>query len=140
MTRPEGIPGHQLSDDDLERELTHLHETRHEAVLNGTEDALEQHTRRMLELEAEFLRRFPMRAAPDPGRTRAGARARAGQPQTPPSPRSAGAAPPPLAPRAQDLLPDATVDDTDAGWGERPESDEERAQRYLAERPPHHGG
>jgi hypothetical protein len=139
MTRSEGIPADQLSDDDLERELGHLHETRHETLLNGTEDALEHHTRRMLELEGEFLRRFPLRAAPDPDRTRAGARARAGQPQTPPAPRSRAATPAVEGPRVQDVLPDATADDTDAGWGQRPETDEERAQRYLAERPPHYG-
>ena len=66
-----GIPASQLSDDDLERELAHLHETRHETFLNGTEDALEMHTSRMLELEQEYLRRFPDRAAPDPARVRA---------------------------------------------------------------------
>lgn len=32
------------------------------------------------------------------------------------------------------ILPDATVDDTDAGWGERPESND---RRLLEERPPH---
>jgi hypothetical protein len=60
----------QLSDEDLDRELEHLHETRRETFLNGTEDALEAHTRRMLELEAEFTRRFPDRVAPDPARVR----------------------------------------------------------------------
>jgi len=67
-----GIPASQLSDDDLERELAHLHETRHDTFLHGTEDALETHTSRMLELEQEYLRRFPERAAPDPARVRAG--------------------------------------------------------------------
>jgi hypothetical protein len=66
-----GIPGTELSDEDLDRELAHLHETRHETFLNGTEAALETHTTRMLELEQEFLRRFPDRAAPDPSRVRA---------------------------------------------------------------------
>jgi hypothetical protein len=66
-----GIPPSQLSDDDLERELTHLHETRHETFLHGTEDALETHTKRMLEMEAEYLRRFPERVQPDPRRVRA---------------------------------------------------------------------
>ena len=45
-----GIPASQLSDDDLERELAHLHETRHETFLHGTEDALEAHTARMFDL------------------------------------------------------------------------------------------
>jgi hypothetical protein len=69
-----GIPGERLSDGDLERELEHLHATRHETFLHGTEDALETHTRRMLELEREYLRRFPDRVTPDPRRVRASAR------------------------------------------------------------------
>jgi hypothetical protein len=32
------------------------------------------------------------------------------------------------------ILPDQTVDDTDAGWGERPSYNDER---LMAERPPH---
>ncbi|GLY15964.1 DUF6158 family protein [Kineosporia rhizophila] len=73
-TESQGVPGAELSDDDLRREVARLHETRHEVMLNGTEDAFEVHTRRMLELEQEFLRRFPDDAAPDPARTRAGRR------------------------------------------------------------------
>ena len=76
---PKGIDPADLTDDDLRREVTHLHETRHETMLNGSEDALDHHTRRMLELEAEFLRRFPAEGAPDPLRTRAGSRREAGQ-------------------------------------------------------------
>jgi Family of unknown function (DUF6158) len=72
--RAHGIPPHQLTDDDLRRELAHLHETRHDTVLGGSESALETHTRRMLELEQEFIRRFPADAAPEPLRTRAGSR------------------------------------------------------------------
>ncbi len=44
--------------------------------------------------------------------------------------------------RAEDLLPEQTGDDTDTGWGERPgprESDDDGIERYLRERPPHHG-
>ncbi len=78
-TDTQGIPAADLPDDDLRREVAHLHETRHEAMLNGTEDAFEVHTRRMLELEQEFLRRFPSDSAPDPARTRAGSRESAGQ-------------------------------------------------------------
>jgi hypothetical protein len=66
-----GIPASQLSDDDLERELAHLHETRHETFLHGSEDALEAHTKRMFEMEQEYLRRFPDRVVPDPARVRA---------------------------------------------------------------------
>ena len=50
------------------------HETRHDTVLGGSESALHTHTRRMLELEQEFIRRFPDDAAPEPLRTRAGSR------------------------------------------------------------------
>ncbi|GIG85585.1 hypothetical protein [Plantactinospora endophytica] len=34
------------------------------------------------------------------------------------------------------VLPEQSVDDTDRGWGERPESNDDR---LLAERPPHWG-
>ena len=66
-----GIPAEQLSDDQLERDLEHLHATRHETFLHGSESALEAHTRRVTEVEAEYLRRFPDRVVPDPGRVRA---------------------------------------------------------------------
>jgi hypothetical protein len=65
-----GIDPAQLSEEDLDRELERLHATRRETFLQGSEDALETHTRRMLELEAEFMRRFPDRVAPDPARVR----------------------------------------------------------------------
>lgn len=76
---PTGVPPQELADEDLEREVAHLHETRHDTFHNASEDALEAHTRRMLALEAEYLRRFPERSAPDPMRTRAGSRLAAGQ-------------------------------------------------------------
>jgi hypothetical protein len=76
---PRGIEPADLSDEDLRRELAHLHETRHDTVLDGSEDALDTHTRRMLGLEQEFLRRLPRESAPDPRRTRAGSREAAGQ-------------------------------------------------------------
>ena len=71
---PDGIDPRELSDDDLVREVTHLHDTRHEAMRGAGESAFETHTRRMLALEQEYLRRFPEDAAPDPLRTRAGSR------------------------------------------------------------------
>ncbi|MCK9899225.1 hypothetical protein CC117_09065 [Parafrankia colletiae] len=76
--RPEGIPAPELSDADLVREVRHLHLTRHDTFLTGSEDAFETHTQRMLELEREYLRRFPDSASPDPRRTRAGRRRAAG--------------------------------------------------------------
>lgn len=69
-----GIPATQLTDDDLRRELDRLHATRHDTMVDGSETALETHTRRMLELEREYLTRFSTESAPDPARTRAGAR------------------------------------------------------------------
>lgn len=74
-----GIDPQVLADDDLRRELKHLHETRHDALLGGSQSAFEHHTERMLALEEEFLRRFPGEGGPDLRRTRAGSRAEAGQ-------------------------------------------------------------
>lgn len=65
-----GLPAGELSNEDLDREVSRLHDTRHETFLNGSSDALKAHTERMLELEAEYLRRFPDRAQPDPLRVR----------------------------------------------------------------------
>jgi hypothetical protein len=76
VSRAEGIPPRDLADDDLRREMQHLHDTRHDVVTGGSESALETHTARMLATEQEFLRRFPAEGAPDPERTRQGARAR----------------------------------------------------------------
>jgi hypothetical protein len=76
--RPDGIPAAQLTDDDLIREVDHLHATRHETFLHGGQDAFETHTSRMLELEHEYLRRFPEALIPSPLRTRAGRRQAAG--------------------------------------------------------------
>lgn len=69
-----GIPAGELDDATLERELEHLHETRHHTFLTGSADALQAHTERMLELEAEYSRRFPEKTEPDPLRTREGSR------------------------------------------------------------------
>ena len=73
-----GVPADRLSDEDLERELKHLHETRHDTFLHGSEDALHFHTTRTGELEAEYLRRNPDRVV-DARRTRHGSREQAGQ-------------------------------------------------------------
>jgi len=84
--RSHGISPDELADDDLRRELAHLHETRHDTVLGGSESALRTHTERMLGLEEELLRRFPRDGAPDPMRTRAGSRDAAGQAAEPREP------------------------------------------------------
>ena len=69
------VPGADLAEEDLLRELAHLHETRHTTFLHGSDDALAAHTRRTEQLEAEYLRRHPEREV-DPERLRAGARQR----------------------------------------------------------------
>jgi hypothetical protein len=74
MQTETGVRAAELSEEDLDRELTHLHETRRETFLNGSDDALKAHTERMLELEAEYRQRFPHRTEPDQLRTREGSR------------------------------------------------------------------
>lgn len=73
-----GVPADQLTDEALERELRHLHETRHDTFLHGSEDALRFHTDRTAQLERDYLRRNPDRVI-DARRTRHGARELAGQ-------------------------------------------------------------
>jgi hypothetical protein len=73
----DGVPAARLDDAELERELEHLHRTRHEVFLHGSAQALDHHTQRMADLEQEWLRRHPERQV-DPQRLRAGARARSG--------------------------------------------------------------
>lgn len=73
-----GIPPTALTDEALERELKHLHETRNDTFLHGSEDALSFHTIRMTDLEQEYLRRNPDRVI-DARRTRHGSRELSGQ-------------------------------------------------------------
>ncbi len=73
-----GVPPPALTDEALDRELEHLHETRHDTFLHGSEDALAFHTARTAELEGEYLRRNPDRVI-DARRTRPGSREFAGQ-------------------------------------------------------------
>lgn len=75
MSHPHGVPAAELADDDLLRELTHLHATRTETFLHGSDVALAVHTRRTQELEADWVRRNPARQI-DPDRLRTGARER----------------------------------------------------------------
>ena len=70
-----GVPAADLSGADLERELGHLHRTRHDTFLHGSAQALQHHSGRTIELEDEYLRRNPGREI-DPQRLRAGARQR----------------------------------------------------------------
>jgi hypothetical protein len=64
-----GVDPATLTNEELMRELATLHETRHDTLRHGSDDALINHNRRMAELEAEYLRRFPAREV-DPLRTR----------------------------------------------------------------------
>jgi hypothetical protein len=73
-----GIPPTALTDEDLERELKHLHETRNDTFLHGSEDALAFHSSRTADLEEEYLRRNPDRVI-DARRTRHGSRELSGQ-------------------------------------------------------------
>ncbi|MEV4460303.1 DUF6158 family protein [Microbispora sp. NPDC004025] len=70
-----GVDPRDLGDEDLIRELRHLHETRSETLFHGSDDALERHTSRTQELEGEYLARYPDRQV-DPERLREGARQR----------------------------------------------------------------
>ncbi|GIH48280.1 DUF6158 family protein [Microbispora rosea] len=70
-----GVDPRDLGDEDLIRELRHLHETRTETLFHGSDDALERHTSRTQELEGEYLARYPDRQV-DPERLREGARQR----------------------------------------------------------------
>jgi Family of unknown function (DUF6158) len=69
----EGVSAYALTAEDLIRELWELHRTRHETLRHGSDHALMHHSDRMVELETEYLRRFPEREV-DPERLREGAR------------------------------------------------------------------
>jgi hypothetical protein len=71
----DGVPAQELPDRDLLRELWELHRTRHDTLRHASDQALAQHSARMAEMEAEYLRRFPEREI-DPERLREGARRR----------------------------------------------------------------
>ncbi|MFG2085079.1 MULTISPECIES: DUF6158 family protein [unclassified Spirillospora] len=70
-----GVDPGALDDADLLRELGHLYQTRLDALRHAADQAYGEHTRRMNQLEAEYLRRRPGREI-DPERLREGARAR----------------------------------------------------------------
>jgi hypothetical protein len=64
-----GVDPADLADGDLLRELASLHATRHDTLRHGSDDALANHNRRLVELESEYLRRYPQREV-DPARLR----------------------------------------------------------------------
>lgn len=57
----QGRPARELSVEELEQQGKHAHETRNWVFLHGTAEQFANHTARMLELEHEYLRRFPKR-------------------------------------------------------------------------------
>jgi Family of unknown function (DUF6158) len=57
----QGVDPADLSTEDLLREMASLHETRNTTLRHGSDAALANHDQRMLELESEYLRRFPNR-------------------------------------------------------------------------------
>lgn len=56
-----GVPASELSDAELEHQGSQAHATRNWVFLHGTSEQFRRHTERMLELEQEYLRRFPKR-------------------------------------------------------------------------------
>ena len=58
---PSGRPAAELSDEELATQGKQLHDSRNWVFLHGSAAQFETHTTRMLELEQEYLRRFPKR-------------------------------------------------------------------------------
>ncbi len=58
---PTGRPAAELSDEELATQGKQLHDSRNWVFLHGSAAQFETHTTRMLELEQEYLRRFPKR-------------------------------------------------------------------------------
>ncbi|MGI8522449.1 MAG: DUF6158 family protein [Nocardioides sp.] len=56
-----GRPARELSDEELEQQGKNAHETRNWVFLHGTAEQFATHTARMLELETEYVRRYPKR-------------------------------------------------------------------------------
>ncbi len=57
----QGRPARELSDEELEHQGTQAHATRNWVFLHGTAAQFANHTARMMELEQEYLRRYPQR-------------------------------------------------------------------------------
>jgi Family of unknown function (DUF6158) len=56
-----GVPATELSDEELEQQGKQAHDTRNWVFLHGSAEQFARHTTRMLELEREYLRRYPKR-------------------------------------------------------------------------------
>jgi hypothetical protein len=57
----QGRPASELSDEELEQQGKHAHDTRNWVFLHGSAEQFAHHTTRMLELEREYVRRHPKR-------------------------------------------------------------------------------
>jgi hypothetical protein len=57
----QGRPAHELTDEELEQQGTQAHATRNWVFLHGSAEQFARHTSRMLELEHEYVQRFPKR-------------------------------------------------------------------------------
>lgn len=57
----QGRPAAELSDDELAQQGKQAHDTRNWVFLHGSAEQFARHTSRMLELEREYLQRFPKR-------------------------------------------------------------------------------
>jgi hypothetical protein len=66
---PAEHPTGSLADDELLHDLELLYQRRLDTLRHGADAALEASTRRITELEKEYVRRFPDREV-DPGRVR----------------------------------------------------------------------
>lgn len=78
-----GRPASELSDEELEAQGTQAHATRNWVFLHGSAEQFARHTSRMLELEAEYVRRFPRRTWQGSGGARVDPTAPAEVPVTP---------------------------------------------------------
>lgn len=58
---PAGVPASELSDEELEAQGKSAHETRNWVFLHGSAEQFAHHTARMLELEREYVHRYPKR-------------------------------------------------------------------------------
>jgi hypothetical protein len=72
-----GRPAEELSVEELEQQGKHAHETRNWVFLHGSAEQFARHTSRMLELEREYIRRFPKRTWQGSGGARGDAEATA---------------------------------------------------------------
>lgn len=67
-----GVPARELSDAELAQQGTQAHASRNWVFLHGTSEQFRRHTERMLELEQEYIRRFPKRTWQGSGGTDGG--------------------------------------------------------------------